>query len=581
MSAAIKLSGVKSVIKSGKGWTLLLVHYVRNRWLIFGTLAAMLLVALGWTLPWAYRQAKAWRAQSLSTQALAAAQQQDWASARLYAQGAYLLAPFDAATLRNLAELQTGLDAKAALSFYKQLVKLPEANAADRRSYAAAALKAGNPALAWTLAKDLWQQVPTKAENVRLATQAAWAAGQQPAARAILGQRLLQVPEDRWSQLHLGMLLMQNNDLKGQALPRLEAAAEGNDALAMQALLAMGSLATTTEGKSKLAARLRQHPKRNPQAELLALELEAPPGTEEDRRAWVAARIMPQAGEREAWARVLLARGYPELALQLGEQSAAPVGGDQRSFLLRMDALAQLNRWNEIRAELQSPNLPLPESIREVFLARCALELGETTEADWHWSRAQLAAGTSQAELNYLAEYAFKGRLWGVAKQAYQGLLRDPRHAHQAYVRLIRLLELQGDTSGLVDLYRQMIRQFPADDAVANDYLYLRLLREEEVENALEEAQERVNRRPEVMAFRVTLALAYLRAGRPELGEALYQPVLGRMDDFQPGWQAVYVGLLKRLGKRAQAENWTYRIPLLRLKAEERLVMKAQLAETQ
>lgn len=565
---------MSSVFQVAWGRSKELGRYARRHWILASLLGVLVLLTLAWALPSAYRAAKAWRAQSLVAQALTAAEQQDWASATRHARSAYLLAPFDAATLRELAKLQGQLDPVVALSIYEQLVELPGVTAADRRAYAQAALAAGKPELAWTLAQSLWQQEADEVENVRLAAQTAWATERRPAARAILEQRLAQAPEDRWSQLHLGLLLQQDPGLSGQALQRLELASQGDDAVAMRALLAMGSLAQTPEGKAKLAVRLRQHPQRRPEAELLALELEAPEGTEDERRAWVAARVVPQEAEREAWIQLLIARGYPQLALQLGDAAGTSIANDQRSFLLRMDALARLNRWQEIREYLQAPDLPLPESIREVFLARCALELGEATEADWHWSRAQLAAGTSQRELNYLADYALKGRLWGVAKQAYQSLLRDPRYAHEAYVKLIRLLEMEGDTRGLIDLYRQMIRQFPQDDAVANDFLYLRLLREEPVEGALAEAQERVERRPEIMAFRVTLALAYLRAGQPQNGLGLYTPVLGRMEDFQPGWQAVYVGLLERLGQGAEAERWRYQIPLLRLKPEERLLIK-------
>ena len=61
-----------------------------------------------------------------------------------------------------------------------------------------------------------------------------------------------------------------------------------------------------------------------------------------------------------------------------------------------------------------------------------------------------------------------------------------------------------------------MIEKFPTDESAINEHNYFQLLTKQGMRSALQSAINLHKTNPKMMAFRITLALAYLRVGSPE-----------------------------------------------------------------
>jgi len=545
---------------------------LRRFWPWLAVLGLLLLLVAVFVGTGAYRTAKEWRARSLAGEAVAAAERGDWAEASAQARHAILLAPEDAETLRQLAGLQRRLNPRLALAYYEQLVALPGATAQDKRHLTRVTLAAGRPGEAWQMANALLQADPLDAANRDLAVEVALRSGHRVEAITMLRRLLMEEPESRKLHLQLGLALLGEKEWASEARGHLERAADGQDGTSLQALEGLARLTPEEEG-AMLARRLREHPLARPEHHYVALVLDAPPGQEKRRRDWLRERVMQTAresGEPEAWMRLLMRNGFPDLAVQLVPD---PDGLTQSDLLVWLDAGAMTGDWEAIREVLERNDVPLSNSVREVFLARSALELGDAPGASLHWTRARLAAGDSFQELTYVATYAERLGQSGIARDVYQAMAQRPQYERYAYTELVRLLELRKDTAALLELYREMVARFPHDAAMANDLLYLQLLLGQGPGNAVERAAARVADNPRMMANRVTLALAHLRAGQPAEGLAQYAPVRGRIGELLPGWQAVYAGLLSAAGQEGAAADVVRGIPLHRLKPEERRLL--------
>ncbi|NDC00864.1 MAG: hypothetical protein EBZ83_05530 [Verrucomicrobia bacterium] len=266
---------------------------------------------------------------------------------------------------------------------------------------------------------------------------------------------------------------------------------------------------------------------------------------EDARRRWMAGNEE----EQTALADFLLRHGDAEGVLGI------PASRKGRLFLLRLDALARLQRWTTIREELQ---------------ARAAQELRELSMADLRWKQAMAKAAGNPQKLEFLAKFAEKSGNLGMAADAYRAMTRFPAIAVPGYLGLIRIAEKKADTRQLRDLMAELSRQLPADPAPKNDLAYLNLLFQEKVDDSLRVSEELVAALPERPAYRTTLALAYLRKNQPEKALAAYPQTGIDWSSALPGWQAVHAAVLAANGQMEQARKLAASIPWERLKPEER-----------
>jgi hypothetical protein len=520
-----------------------------RRWVIAAVVVLVLAVAGG---PPSYRRAKLWRARSLAAEAerLLADHQLENASAK--AQAAIGLAPAEPEALRAMARVLTSARSTLALNYWKGLLAQPGATADDRRAAVRLALQAerldfAEEQLALLLAAD-----PPAVETLELAAQAALQKNRPAVALEYLARLLRQDPRHDAARLLQARILASSPDRAqseqgGRELLELGRGDSARALTALQTLAQRPNLAP--EQTAVVAGWLAAHPRAQTADKLTALALRW--RSEPASRNALIEEAVAQFGKGGpddllALGRWLLQQGEPARVLEV--LPAAEALTRQELFLVRLDALASLGRWEEIKQTIETDQPPLQPLYAEVFQARAAKELGQLREANAHWTMALSYALPTPEQNLYLARYAEQMGEHRVAAKAWRQLARTPAWALRANLASLPLLEKDGDTRGLREAVQQLARLAPDDPAPRNDAAYLDLLLQENVKAATATAEQLVNEHPEVLAYRTTLALAYLRGDRVADALKLYAGLEVPWPKAPPRSQAIRAAVLAASG---------------------------------
>lgn len=522
----------------------------------------------------AYRWAKQVRAAHLVSGLAEARDEASLLRAVQDAHAAYQLAPHHPPVIRAMAELYAAINLERSLGFWQALADHPEATDEDRRAFVRAMLTFRRPEAAAVVLSKLLQARPEDVELRKLRAQWHHLRGQTDEALAVLREITRDHPGDASAALALAVLLARLPDEGGAAEAKallLEAMKDdGPDGLAALEMLSR-RFALSEEEVREVVARVQSHPQAAGSRRLWLSELELrrqPERRERIINAVVAEHRGAGPGEVARAGRWLNQQGASAAVPEIIPLDLALTRQDL--FLIWADSMALQKRWGELREVLGDARVPIDRDLAVLFRARAARELGDRREEDALWTRALSAVSGRPEMLWYMARYAERLGDYERAAQVYQALARALPDPRQAWLSLIRLYEMSGDTQALAGVLAAMVEKYPHDRAVRNDLAYLRLLFNQDVEVVATEALERVGAEPRIMAYRVTAALALLRTGRAEEARRLLDDSgIRDWSGLQPGWQAVRVAVLGAAGDRAAARAAALAIPAGRLKPEE------------
>jgi predicted Zn-dependent protease len=477
-----------------------------------------------------------------------------------------------------MAGLYASINIERSIGFWQALAGHPQATDDDRRAFIRAMLGFGHPDLAAAELDRLLAQSPNDPELLRL--QSAWhqARGETDAAMHVLRRLLATHSEDAAAAL---------------ALASLRAAEGSPEALDEARSLLLRVM--NTDGPESLTALeilARRMPLDADQAALVAQRIQQHPGAAGPRRLWLSElelRRQPERRERIINEVVAQHRHAPapeqaRAARWLNQQGAAAAVPEvipletartrQDLFLIWADSMALQKKWSELSRVLQDPSIPIDRELATLFRARAAREMGDLREADLLWNRALSEATSRPGLLWYMARYAERLGDTARAAQVYETLTRTQADPRQAWLSLVRLHEAAGDTPALIRTLTAMAAHYPSDEAIRNDLAYLNLLTNNDVETAAADALARVAAQPQIMAYRITAAMALLRTGRaPEALRILEESGIPDWTRLQPGWRAVRAAVLGATGDHAAARQAARSIPTARLKPEERALI--------
>src|SRR5205823_12714499 len=119
---------------------------------------------------------------------------------------------------------------------------------------------------------------------------------------------------------------------------------------------------------------------------------------------------------------------------------------DNQLLRSRLDALASLQRWNDIDEVLNRSDVTLDPSVIESFRARTAQERNAILDAEVHWNHAISLAGTDPFKLRFVANFAEQSRASAAALKAYDQLARFPDQADLAHRGTQRVSQKSGET---------------------------------------------------------------------------------------------------------------------------------------
>lgn len=525
-----------------------------------------------------YRTVKSWRAQQLAHQAEQYANEQKWREALQSAQAAYQLASTDPKTLRILARLQSRMSPPDAFDLYMKLAELPSVRADDIRELARLAIALNKLHEAQKAVELLLANNPSSVENLLLASDLSLAKHDFSAAVVYATRARATDPNNRLAKFALARLLVRDPKSHAEAAKiLLNLGIPSADQIGLDALQMLAQMTDITEEEARLDAdALARHPLSKLPQQLLALQVEMRLRPN-DRSTILDEAIKKYTNTEDN--RLVVARWLNQ---QKEYQRTIDTVPDsvffltQNHFLVRLDAMAALGQWKEIDKILTNPKVPLEAPLRDLYRARCSRELGlkEESEARWNSAIAEAARDPNPNTLWYLADYALRLNERAQAWKIFQRLTQNPVTARRAYENLVRMAEQEADSPRLLNVIQEAAKSYPADPAPRNDIAYLQLLLGRDKETATATAESLLQSQPNMMSFRVTLALARLKEKQPKQAMELFDAVTFPPRELLPGWQAVYAATLAANNRTTDAKAIAAQIPLTRLKPEERELIR-------
>ena len=548
----------------------------RGKWWIL-LIASVLAVIVAGTI--AYRWLKGHRAERFAAAGEALVAADKWNDAAVQYRVALQLDPSNYHGLSGAARLASKAERPEALELWQKVLALPQCTIRDREDYAELLIKTNRLNLAEKVIDPLLKDNPdTKA--LQLAARYSRKIGDNVKASEYLRVASKRTPDDDAPRFQLAEVLAQSTDAADQAEARKilwELAARPNvyKKAAVEALAAAPEL--TTDERKRLLQELTALTPKTAKDDLLAADMRIQLQPDE------AARVYREKVER--WrngrsqefldlARWLNAHQQPELVL-----STFPIERtleDNQLLLARLDALATLQRWNDIDGALDRTDVTLDPSVIESFRARTALERNANLDAEVHWNHAISLAASDPYKLRFVANFAEQSRATAAALKAYEQLARFPEHADFAYRGTQRVSQRSGDTAAQRAATSKISARAPEDPNAADQLAYLNLLLGEDVDQNFAVAKKIAEQYPSRLSYRVTTALGYLRQHDPASAMAQFKgPVSIDWKRTLPAWRAVYAAALLASDRNDEACDIIATIPRDRLNPQERELIES------
>ena len=546
-----------------------------RRWILL--IASVLAVIVAGTL--AYHWFKGQRAERFAAAGNAFVAADKWNDAAVQYRVALQLDPSNYHGLSGAARLASKAERPEALELWQKVLAVPQCTIRDREDYAELLIKTNRLNLAEKVIDPLLKDNPdTKA--LQLAARYSRKIGDNVKAGEYLRIASKRAPDDDAPRFQFAEVLAQSTDAADQAEARKilwELAARSNvyKKAAVEALGAAPEL--TTDERKRLLQELMALTPKTAKDDLLAADMRVQLQPDE------AARIYRE--EVERWrngqsqelldlARWLNAHQQPELVL-----SIFPVERtleDNQLLLARLDALATLQRWNDIDGVLNRTDVTLDPSVIESFRARTALERNANLDAEVHWNHAISLAGSDPYKLRFVANFAEQTRATAAALKAYEQLARFPEHADFAYRGTQRVSQRSGDTAVQRAAMSKISARAPEDPNAADQLAYLNLLLGEDVDQNFAVAKKLAEQYPNRLSYRVTTALGYLRQHDPASALAQFKgPVSIDWKRTLPAWRAVYAAALFASDRNDEARDIIATISRDRLNPQERELIES------
>lgn len=493
-----------------------------KRWIWIGV---GMLVVLGLLAVPGYKFFKQWRAEGLSRQAERLVEEDPEALVRAWekASAAYFLAPKNLEVVRTLAGIYNRADPAKALPHWRDAVELSEGALEDRLGLAKAALEVNNLELVASQLEAIEVTAETSEEVARV--KAGYLARNFAYGEALDVLEPWIDREDSTEDLHSLFLQIslasQDAALRQRGLDHIIALTERDDMIGLKAIRLLLPLRKKTPAlETLLEQRLGEHPQIKRADRLLWLSWKLrnrPVDAEAIYREAVALYDLEDAEALIELARWLNQNGFSARVLDLVSIEKAKLRKDL--FLVTMDALALQNRWERIRQVLESEDVPLENYLRQVFLARSYYETGLERRADLGWQKVRLEVANDPEKLRFFANYAHKLGLYEEARDAYQRLQEIPISQRQGFAAQVQMERALGETEHLHEVLEAMHEAYPDDIAVENDLYYTGILLEETDAGTISKVRKLIEKNPNYLSHRMTLALALLKNG--QAGEAL------------------------------------------------------------
>jgi Tfp pilus assembly protein PilF len=605
-------------------------------------LVAVLAVAIYFAAPPVREAIKGWQSRRAARQALALIEQKKWDEAGAKARDALLLRRYEPEAWHAIARLLSRIGQNAAaLEWWSKLDQQNRLTIEDRRDFAGAALAAGELTMAAKQIEALLAQqgggapvdilfagqVAVRRSNAVVAVDYAERVMADKRANPydILSAAILVLsvttPEspqfvNAWKRIEdLGRdpgnaaslealvflagrhsrapVRVSGSDISFSLEPGVAARQQSSAASPLSGDTSLslgpgpGGLASptgATMGLRELADALEHHPQARPYHKLLAIQLRVqqdPALTGE-----YVADAVERFGKGDDETLATLAAWLNSLGQARKTLELLPLDRAVRSealYLRHINALAALERWDEVQTVLTSERFPLEPVAQHMFLATAYTRLGQSIAATNEWQRALEAAAGDPGKLLTLAGYAEQNGANDTADATYAEAIKLTPKNRAAYGSRLRLARAAGHTADAEALAAALVRLWPDDVAAQNADAYLRLLlgaSDGAAEAAERQAQILVAQEPWNWSARATLGLARLRLGKKEEALTAFRGIRATGSE-PPGALAVRAAILAVNGHEEGARSDARLLGAEHLLPEERALIAPLLASDQ
>jgi hypothetical protein len=561
-------------------------HFLRD---LIGDIRARILLALLFTglllwvaIPPAYQQLKVWRAMNFLAQSEVAANEGNISKSIALMRRAILMAPNEEKIFRKVRLYNASLGDATALNSLQQLMLEKQATTEELLTLAEQAIKANNPVIA-KAAMDQVQEDHSARKTI-LQMRLLEDEGNLKEALDLAREELPNLTPDDQDRLLLATAEMTlRTDIKASRAILLQLV-DKNSATGIAALRLLAAQTLVQRGleflkSDKTADKLLAHPLQTPDDSLIALDLqllENPAAKPALLAQTMAERSAGPPDDALAFARWLNRRLHYAASVEFIGRERAVAHADW--LLLYLDALAGLERWNDIFNLLDAETIiGLSDSIRLLFLARAAEKSGDKEKADQSWREMQLGLAYEKPEVvSFIAAYALRIGEREQAIKAYTSLSHRKETALEGYLGLIRCWPQNTPAAELLPLYQEMTESFPMLTEAKNDQIYLKLLTNDKPATTAAIASEIYNTTPQSLATLSINALGMLKTGKPAEADALYNNKSISWLSSPPQWRVVRASVLYAIGKKKEADEITRTINKSQLRPEERALLPSQ-----
>ena len=547
--------------------------WLRRFWMALGLV--VVLGAAGWlgARP-AYRWAKAERARRMVDRIAPAVEAGRWDEVVPVARLAVGLAPDEPRVRWLLARHGSAAGTADALETWPALAGLGPLSRADRIAWATLALRHDRLDVAGRLVAELLSGQADDPDVLRLATALAARQGDMAASVALAREWLATRPEDPEPQWELGRRLAAAREpsARGEARRLLWPLLLRTNPWQESAGAVLAADPDLTRGERE---QVRRELRRADASErvLAALDLALEPDRRKDILASMAARAgqetnRAEMGRQIAW---LAENGAIEEILTV--LTPERIASDPDLAGTRLQALLEVGRTEEARAEMELPGSPVDETLRHCLGAWTAREAGRESEADDRLTAAVASAGRSSGRLRFVAEYALRLGRDGPAARAYERLLEVPDGAVSAGRSLASLAIRSDNVPALRRALDSLRRRLPGDAGIRTLAIYLAFLQGDSDPAALgwvAEVAEQPGASATVFAAR---ALGRWRLGQSPQGLEELESIDPGLLASEPRLRLAHALLLSGSQRREAARTIAREIPADRLLGEERRLL--------
>lgn len=472
----------------------------------------------------AYRYFKLQRATKLAKQAAELIDAGELTRAQGPLAAAMALTPDNPEVIRQSARYSTRFQLPQSLQYWEMLEATGAATEADVREHAGVALDLHRTDVAGRALTKLRAMNINSPESWLLLLRHDSQRDDMATSRANIRGALSRFPNDPRITLAAGAFLFQQpenpeEEMRGRSL--LWSLAIGTNAQSAPAIQLLASSSRVDPSEKKvLATLLKKRPNPTPSELLLADEIqwETQPDLRRDliQNQFNSGRNSESITDRIRIAEWLSSRGADQEAATLLPATLART--NLIALQRRLQALANLKRWDEIETELSASasDSSSDPMLRYTFQALTASQTGRTNDALAHFANAIAASGADPRRLFFVATAAERSGRAEAAVKAWSALLDSPTFAVKAGQAMLRILASMDDLPSTERAFKKLLTFDPTNVALIRDLAITQALLGTRLRENLETIGPLVQKNPNDIGLRQALALIYLRLGNAQ-----------------------------------------------------------------